>query len=159
MNRLAVAALRVMIVILFLAALSTQLWFIPQLAFKNARDFPELAYLAAPYAVLWVAIVVNAQVTLVAVWVLLGKVRRGAIFSPSSFRWVNGIIAAGAIATVLLTAFEFHLLGAEDLGGPPLGMLLTALVVVGAAFVLIMLVMRGLLLQATALQSELEEVV
>jgi len=73
--------------------------------------------------------------------------------------WVNGIIAAGALGTALLTAFEFHLLGVEDLGGPPLGMLLTALVIAGAAFVLVMLVMRGLLRQATALQSELEEVV
>ncbi|MES1169974.1 MAG: DUF2975 domain-containing protein, partial [Leifsonia sp.] len=73
--------------------------------------------------------------------------------------WVNAIIVAGLIATVLVFAFEFHLLGIVDVGGPPLGILLTAMVTAGAAFVLIMVVMRSLLRSATTLQSELEEVV
>lgn len=159
MNRLTVIALRVLLVILFLAALSTQLWFTPQLAGDAARAFPELAYLAIPYAILWITVALCAQVTLVALWVLLGRVRRGAIFRDSAFGWVNAIIVSGAVATVLVFALEIHLLGIVDAGGPPLGILLSGLVVAGAAFTLVMVVMRGLLRQATELQTELEEVV
>ena len=159
MNRLFVLALRVVLVLLFLGALFAQMWLIPQFSRDVADNVPELAYLAAPYAVLWIAVAVCAQVALVAVWVLLSRIRRGAIFSDRAFFWVDGIIGAGALATALVAGFEFHLLGIVDAGGPPLGILLTGMVLAGAAFVLVMLVMRGLLRQATALQSELEEVV
>lgn len=159
MNRLTVAALRVLLVILFLSAVSAQAWFIPQLARDCVSAFPELAYLAPGYVILWFAVAVCVQIALVAVWVLLSKVRRGAIFSDRSFLWVNAIAGAGALATALVAGFEFHLLGVVDVGGPPLGILLSGIVVAGAAFTLVMVVMRGLLRQATQLRAELEEVV
>ena len=159
MNHTTVAALRVLLVILFLSAVSAQAWFIPITAYKNARDFPELAQLAVGYGILWGAVTLCVQIALVALWVLLGKVRRGAIFSDRSFVWVNAIIGAGLLATALVAGFEFHLLGVVDVGGPPLGILLTIIVAAGAAFTLVMVVMRGLLRQATELQTELEEVV
>jgi len=159
MKRLTVLALRVLIVILFLGTLSAQLWFVPQLAGSAAREFPELEYLAVPYTVLLIVTVACVQAVLVALWVLLSRVRQGAIFTDRSFGWVNVIIAAGAIATVLVFGLEIHLLGIVDVGPPPLGILLSGIVVAGAAFVLIMVVMRGLLRSATALQSELDEVV
>ena len=159
MKRLTVLALRVLIVILFLGTLTAQAWFIPQLAAEAAEEFPELAYLAIPYSVLLIVTVACVQVVFLALWVLLSRVRRGAIFTEQSFAWVNTIIGAGILATALVFALGIHLLGIVDVGPPPLGMLMSAIVVAGAAFVLIMIVMRGLLRSATALQSELEEVV
>src|SRR5690606_2962061 len=97
------------------------------------------------YVILWFAVAVCVQIALVAVWVLLDKMRRGAMFSDRSFLWVNAIAGAGALATALVAGFEFHLLGVVDVGGPPLGILLSGMVVAGAAFTLVMVVMRGLL--------------
>jgi len=159
MNRLAIIALRVLIVMMFLGALFVQAWIIPSLAGDAAQEFAELGYLAIPYTVFAIAAVACLQVVLVALWALLSKVRRGAIFSEEAFRWVDVIIGAGALATLIIFGLEIHLLGIVDAGGPPLGMLLTAIVIAGAAFVMLMLVMRGLLRSATTLQAELEEVV
>ena len=159
MNRLFVLALRVVLVILFIGSIFSESWLIPQFARDVIAGAPELAYLGPAYVVLWIAVAVCAQVMLVAVWTLLGKIRRGAIFTDRAFFWVDAIIGAGALATALVAAFEVHLLGIVDVGGPPTGILLTGMVLAGAAFVLVMLVMRGLLRQATVLQSELEEVV
>jgi hypothetical protein len=159
MPRLTTITLRSLLVILFLAAVSAQAWFIPQLARDIAAAEPQLAYLAPGYVILWFAVAACAQVALVAVWMLLGKVRRGAIFSESSYLWVNAIIGAALLATALVAAFEFHLLGIVDAGEPPLGILLSGMVVAGAAFTLVLVVMRGLLRQATQLQTELAEVV
>jgi hypothetical protein len=159
MTRLAVLGLRIAIVMLFLGTLSAQLWFIPSFARGMAREFPDLARLAAPYTVWWIAIVVCVQAVFVAMWVLLSMVRRGAIFSGRAFGWVNAIIASGVIATLLVFGFELHHLGVENLGPPFLGILLSGVVVAGGAFVLLMFVMRSLLRSATNLQSELEEVV
>lgn len=159
MNRLSVFALRVLLVLLALGCLFAQVWLVPQLAGDASRGVPELAYLAAPYMVLWILVFACAQLVFVALWVLLAKVRRGAIFAESAFRWVDLIIIAGATATLLVFGFEFHLLGIVDAGGPPLGILLTGIVLAGAAGVLLMIVMRGLLRSATTLQSELNEVV
>lgn len=159
MNRLFVIALRAVLVLLFLGFVFAEAWLIPQFSRDVIDAAPELAYLGAPYVILWIAVAVCAQVALVAVWMLLGKIGRGAIFSIRSFFWVDAIIGAGALATALVAGFEFHLLGIVDVGEPPLGILLTGMVVAGAAFTLVVLVMRGLLRQATQLQSELEEVV
>jgi len=159
MNRLTVAALRVLLVILFLGTVTTQLWFVPQFAREAAEWYPMIAYLAAPYAIVWIAIVANVQVALISIWMLLGKVRRGAIFTDSAFLWVNGIIAAGSLATVLVVGFGIHMIGIVDVGNPPLAMVLGGLILAGVAFTLVMVVMRGLLRQATQLQTELEEVV
>jgi len=159
MKRLTVLALRVLIATLLLGTLSAQAWFIPQLAGTAAREFPELAYLALPYTVLLIVVVACVQLVFVSLWILLSRVRREAIFTDRSFGWVDAIIGAGILATVLIFALEFHLLGIVDVGPPALGILMSGIVVAGAAFVLIMVVMRGLLRSATALQSELEEVV
>jgi hypothetical protein len=159
MTRLAVIGLRIAIVVMFLGMLSAQLWFIPQLARDSAEEWPELAYLAVPYTGLWIIVAACVQTVLVALWALLAKVRRGAIFTETAFAWVNAIIVAGAVATVLVFGLEIHVLGIVDVGGPPLGVLLTGISTAGGAFVLIMIVMRSLLRSATNLQSELEEVV
>jgi hypothetical protein len=159
MNRLTVLALRVLLVLMFLGALLGQLWFILQFAADMARVFPEVSFLAVPYSILAIATVACAQLVFVALWALLSRVRRGAIFTERAFRWVDAIIVAGTVATAITFGVEIHMLGVVDVGPPALGILLTGVVIVGAAFVLLMLVMRGLLRTATTLQDELAEVV
>ena len=159
MNRLFTFGLRVALVTLFLGAIFAQVWLIPQLSRDIVSDEPEFARLAVPYVILWIAVAVCAQVALFAVWMLLARIGRNQIFSERAFFWVDAIIGAGGLATLLIFGFEIHLLGIEDGGSPPLGILLTGIVTACGAFTLVMLVMRGLLRQATQLQHELEEVV
>ncbi len=159
MNRFFVLALRVLLVILFIGVTGAQAWFVPQVARDSAAMFSELAYLAVPYAALWVGVGLCAQTVFVAVWMLLSKIRRGVIFSDTAFVWVNAIIGAGVIATSLVFAFGFYHAAIVGLGPPFLVIVLAGLGTLGIAFVLVMLVMRGLLRSAAALQGELEAVV
>jgi hypothetical protein len=159
MNRLAVLGLRILLVLLFIAGLFPQLVVIPSAAAQIEKFYPDRGYLELPYTVLGILAVACGQVAIIAIWMLLSRVRRGAIFTERAFLWVDVIIWCGVVATGLVAFVEFHSLGAEDIGNPPVGIFLTGSVVAGAAFVLLMIVMRGLLRTATTLQSELEEVV
>jgi hypothetical protein len=159
MGRIAVLGLRVLLVILFLGCIAAQSWFIPQLAGTMAEVHPEVSFLAVPYAVLAILTVACVEIALVSTWALLSKIKRDAIFTERAFRWVDAIIVSAAAATLIIFSIEIHLLGIIDVGEPPLGMLFTAVVISGTAFVLLMIVMRGLLRSATTLHSELEEVV
>ena len=159
MNIVLATALRVVIVLILLIAFLGQVIVIPFIAHEFAVTDPELARLAVPYAAIAIAIVACVEVALIAVWILLSRVRRRAIFSESSFLWVDVVIGCGAIATVLTTALVIWHQSVEQLGPPPFLIVLTCVAVGGVAFVLLMLVMRGLLKQATALESELAEVV
>ena len=159
MNALAVLGLRILLVLLFAGALFAQIVMIPLTGFDISEFYPKRTYLEVPYVVLGILAVACGQVAIVAVWALLSRVRRGAIFTDSAFHWVDVIIWCGVIATALIAFVEIHALGFEDIGNPPVGIFLTGAVIAGGAFVLLMIVMRGLLRSATTLQSELEEVV
>jgi hypothetical protein len=159
MNRFTVLALRVLLILLFLGGVLGQAWIIPQIAAGMARTYPEVSFLELPYSVLAMGTILCTQVVFVALWALLSKVKRGAIFTARAFRWVNAIIVAGIVATALPLAVEIHLLAVVDAGPPAIVLLLTGVVVASAAFVLLMVVMRGLLHAATTLQDELAEVV
>lgn len=99
------------------------------------------------------------QAVLVAIWVLLGRIRRDRIFDESSFRWVDviiwAIVAAGLVPAGLLVALA--LFGALDDPGLPFLLTMVALGVLVLA--LLMLVMRSLLRQATALRADLDQVI
>ena len=83
---------------------------------------------------------------------------RDTVFSTNAFRFVDIILGSIAVATVLVTAMNI-LLSAVN-ANPPLAFLaLIAKTVVGIGLALLMIVMRMLLVQATALRSELSEVV
>lgn len=159
MNRVAIAVLRVLLVLIGLGALLGQVVVVPQVATGLAEQFPEVARLAVPYAVAAILVVACAQVALVAIWFLLSMVARSAIFAERTSRWVEVIIAAGIAATVISVVVCFHLVGVVGVGGPGVVLALGAAAIGGTAFVLLMVVMRGLLRTATELKSELDEVV
>jgi hypothetical protein len=113
------------------------------------------------YAIAGILTVLCVQIALVAVWVLLSMVRKGAIFSDRAFRWVDVIIAVAGLATLLTLAVGIHLYYVVNpiLDAPGMVAIAVALTILGSAFVLLMFVMRGLLRSATSMHSELAEVV
>jgi hypothetical protein len=109
------------------------------------------------YSILGIATLACLELALVAVWVLLGMVRRDAIFDERAFRWVSVITAAGLAAALLVAVFCAHF---GELDDAP-GMILVGggVGLAGVSFALLMTVMRGLLRKATLLRRELDEVV
>ncbi|MEU5627023.1 MULTISPECIES: DUF2975 domain-containing protein [Streptomyces] len=165
MHRLLIAALRAGIAAAVLLGLFGQIVVIPTTASDEVDRFPPYEPFAAPYATVAILGVVCVQVVLGAVWMLLGMVERDAVFSRRAFRWVDTVVGATVVATLLAFGVAVHLAVAEipspDDGMQVLGALgaAVACVGVGAAFAMLVVVMRGLLGKATALRSELAEVV
>ena len=158
MNKPAIQLLRVALVVLLLGSVLAQV-LLPVFASEEGRIFPEVAYLVVPYSVAAVLFIGCGQVALLVVWRLLSLVDGGAIFTRRALRWVDVITACGAVATVLCAAVLIHMLGFVPGGGGPMVYYLAACVTVGLAFVLLMVVMRGLLESAIADRTELDEVI
>jgi hypothetical protein len=158
MNTSVIALLRVTLVVLLIGTVLAQL-LVPVLAFAEATVFPEIAYLAVPYAVALIAVIVCAQVALLVVWRLLSFVKAGVIFTRRALRWVDVITACAAVATVLSAGVLIHLVFFVGAQHAVLSLSLAACLAGGLAFVLLMVVMRGLLESAIADRTELDEVI
>ncbi len=122
-----------------------------------AKESPDDAHLRWPLTAVAVFLVLCAQVVIVSTWKLLGLVQKDRIFSNAAFVWVDAIL--WAIATgwlVLVGLLGFVGFNADDPGMP---MLLFLLVMAVAVVGLLMVVMRALLRQATALRTDMEAVI
>ena len=157
MNKLAIRLLRVALVVLLLGFVLAQV-LLPLIAFQAGTTYPELAYLVVPYSVAGILAIACGQVALIVVWRLLSLVAGGVIFTRRALRWVDVITACAAVATVLSAGPMIHLLFFVGVGGP-LIYWLAAYLAGGLAFVLLMVVMRGLLELAIADRTELDEVI
>jgi hypothetical protein len=146
MTKLARSLLRVALVVLLLGSVLAQLL------------LPVFGDLVVPYSVAGILAIACGQVALLVTWRLLSMVDGGVIFTRGALRWVDLITACAAVATVLSAAPMVHLLFFVGVGGP-LILWLPACLAVGLAFVLLMVVMRGLLEAAIADRSELDEVI
>ncbi|QGV82290.1 DUF2975 domain-containing protein [Streptomyces ficellus] len=159
MQPLLIAVLRAGIAVAILGGLFGQFVVIPTAAADEADRFPAYAPFTAPYVAVAIVGVVCVQVALVALWRLLTMVQRGSIFTPGAFRWVDTIIGSSLAATLLALGVSGHLALADipspDDGMDVLGALAAALVAVGvgASFAMLMVIARGLLRKATALQT------
>lgn len=105
------------------------------------------------------------QVVGVCVWRLLTMVRRGTVFSHSAFRYVDVIIGAVSVASLLTFGLAATLAPGEAVA-PGVVLLIGGLGVLVAGVALLVYVMRTLLAQAVALdtraqalQAELDEVI
>lgn len=157
MNRYVVIALRIVLPLILLGAVLMQV-LIPITAAEEADIYAEVEPVALPYSIAADLAIACGQVIVVMTWKLLSLVARGSVFAVSSLRWVDVIIAAGALATLLTLGVAVHLGNVAEFGGPiVLG--LSGLTVIGIAFVMIMLVLRSLLGSATAYRAELDEVI
>ena len=158
MTKLASQLLRVILVVLVLGSVLIQV-FVPVYASQVGRRFPEVAYLVLPYSVAAILFVVCGQAGLLVVWRLLSLVDGGVIFTSRAVRFVDVITACAAVATVLSAGVLIHMLGFVPGGGGPMGFYLTACTAAGLAFVLLVVVMRGMLVSAIANRTELDEVI
>ncbi|WP_432906885.1 DUF2975 domain-containing protein [Micromonospora matsumotoense] len=155
--RWAVTALRGFLVVLFAVLVLFQTMSLPGQFAHLAREAPEQAYLRWPATAVTVFWVLCVQVVIVATWRLLTLVRHDRIFSEPALAWVDAIvwaIAAGWL--VLVGVFLYVGFHADD---PGLPMLLFLLSVGVTVLGLLMVVMRALLRQATALRTDLEAVI
>lgn len=158
MNAWVTLPLRALIVLLVLLALAAQA-LVPLAAAEAATLEPGLAYLQVPYAVAGIAMIACGQAVLVAIWPLLSKVRRGVIFDAGAFRWVTVMIGAGVVVTVLSAVLMAHVLLVVQVGPVTVPLALLGAVAVGAAFTLLMVVLRALLRSAVGMHDELAEVI
>ena len=158
MSKLARQLLRVAILVLLLGSVLAQA-LVPVFATEQGRIFPEVAHLVVPYTLAGILVIAFGQVALLASWRLLSLINRGVIFTRRALRWVDVITASGALATVLSAGVMIHLLAFVRVGGPGVFLGLAACVAGGSAFVLLMVVMRGLLEAAVSDRTELDEVI
>jgi hypothetical protein len=154
MSRVVIRVLRALLVLLAIGCLGAQIVIVFVVATHPEADLTDRA---AAYALLGVGAIACVEVALVALWVLLSMVRRDAIFDERAFRWVDAITVAGLVAAVLVAALCAHVGELDD--APGLVLIGGGVAVGGAAFALLMVVMRGLLRSATAFRRELDEVV
>jgi Protein of unknown function (DUF2975) len=158
MNRLASRLLRLALLVLLLGSVLVQV-LVPAYAYEVGTRLPEVAYLVIPYSVAAILFIGCGQVALLVVWRLLSLVDGGAIFTRRAVRWVDVIVACAAVATALSAGVLVHMLGFVPGGGGPMVYLMAACITAALAFVLLMVVMRGLLLTAVADRAELDEVI
>ena len=158
MDKLASRLLRVALLILLLGSVLTQV-LVPVYASDVGTRFLEVAYLVVPYSVAAILFIGCGQVALLAVWRLLSLVDGRAIFTRRAVLWVDVILVCAAVATVMTAGVSIHMLAFVPGGGGPMIYSLAACIAGGLAFVLLMVVMRGLLLSAVADRTELDEVI
>lgn len=149
MSRATILILRVVIALALAGSVVVQAFLLPLI-------WVDLAGVETASRVAFVVIlglgVATMQVFGVCVWQLLTRVRRGSIFSESSFRYVDVII--GAIAAAALLAFALAILLAPGSAAPGLvGLVCGASLVLGG-MALLVVVMKALLRQAIAREHE-----
>ncbi|MEX1294961.1 MAG: DUF2975 domain-containing protein [Candidatus Limnocylindrales bacterium] len=157
MEWIAIRLLRLSIVVLLLVSVLGQL-LVPWAAAASVETFPEVEYLVVPYSVAGILVIACGQLALLVTWRLLSMIDHGVIFTRRALRLVDVIIVCGAVATILNAAVWVHLLAVHG-GGPGIILWLMASTVCGTAFVLLMVVMRGLLEAAIDDRTELAEVI
>ena len=158
MARFVTPLLRGIIVILGLAVLALGIG-LPLAARDIAATAPEFETIRLPYVAAAEAALACVLIALLALWILLGRVRRDRIFSPASLRWVDAIISAATAATAMTGLVFAHQLLAPVPGIGPAAWPLLLLALVGIGFVLTMLVMRRLLVTAVGLRTDLDGVI
>ena len=156
-TRRVVLTLRVLLVTAFVAVLVLQFLSVPGTLDYRAEVNPELGWHRWVLLVVLEAELVCAQVVIVCTWMLLGMVQQDRIFTEDALRWVDRMIAALGIGWVVWAGLSLAIvLDADDPGMP---LMLAIMLLAGAVFILILLVMRALLRQATTLRSDLEGVI
>jgi hypothetical protein len=165
-GKLSLVALRVVLAVSLAGSIFVQAVMVPLLAIDLDEDFnSDVAAVRIPIIVIIVLGIVAIQVTMVCVWRLLTMVRRGTVFSPAAFRYVDIVIGAIAAASLLAFAFGVVLAPGETVA-PGVVLLIGGAAVLIAGVGLIVVVLRMLLAQAVALdaethqlQAELDEVI
>ena len=168
MGTFVVLLLRAVIAVGLAGSLVVQGVIAPLLWRDLAHDRPDLG---APLVAIVVLGVLTVQVTAVCIWRLLTMVRRGTVFSLAAFRYVDVVIGAIAAAAALtfgiaaVAVYANRTTPGDEIAPGLVAMICGAALLIGGV-ALIVLVLRMLLAQAVALdtqarhlQSELDEVI
>jgi hypothetical protein len=161
MGNAMILALRIVIALALFGSVVVQVMIVPAI-------WLDLVGAPLPARITFVSIIVLGVVTMqvfaVCVWMLLTKVRRGSVFSESSFVYVD--VIGGAISTAAVLAFAMGVLLSFGEAAPGLVGLICGAGLVLGGMALLVVVMKALLRQAIdrerearALRAELDEVV
>lgn len=108
-------------------------------------------------------VIIAVLAVIVCIWRLLTLVQRDRIFSHEAQRWVDAIVWALAIGWALFAAGALTVAAVifftPELRDPGIPMALFGPVVLSLLPLLLMIVMRGLLQQASGYRAELDEVI
>jgi hypothetical protein len=165
MGRPTVLALRIVLALVLVGSLVVQLGCLTVLANDLDDLDADFTYLRTP--LIWIPVlgIVTVQVTCLCVWRLVTMVRRGTVFSHGAFRYVDIVIGAVTVASLLAFTLGVILAPGEAVA-PGVVLLIGGAGVLIAGIALIVLVLRMLLAQAVArdaeahhLQAELDEVI
>lgn len=149
---------KIALTLLMVFTLVVQLVFAPLAIGEVTRVHPQTGWIAAP-AMVWAAVTIGCtQAILVAVWRLTTLASGEGIFTDAAFGWVRAMITAAGVMAALLGLAWLTLAALS--WTPPLVMYgLLGGVLLAVTFLLVVVVMLGLLRRATALASELAQVV
>ncbi|WP_405552921.1 DUF2975 domain-containing protein [Streptomyces canus] len=163
MGKLAVGALRVVLVVVLLGTVLVQALMVWTLV--SGRDPEDGSLPLTALRVITILGMVSVQVAAVCVGRLVTMVRRGTVFSHAAFRYVDGVI--GAIVAAALAWFAVTLVNAPgQRDDPGVTVIMGGIGVAILGVALIVLVLRMLLAQAVArdveatqMRAELDEVI
>ena len=163
MGKLAVYALRAVLTVVLAGTVFVQAGMVWALVTGSDPEDGSLPLTAL--RVVTILGMVSAQVALVCVWRLVTMVRRGTVFSPAAFRYVDVVI--GAIVAAALVWFAVTIINAPgQRADPGVTLIMGGIGVAILGVALIVLVLRMLLAQAVArdaeaaqMQAELDEVI
>lgn len=158
MNRRLARVLQIVVVAAVLGLLLAQVVVVPVVSGWLARAYPEFAWARWPLAAALVAVLACVQVALLATWLLLGQVASEQIFSGRARRWVDLMLGALGAAWVVAAATTVWQT-AENVSAPWIVLAELLGLLVGAAVLLLIVVLRGLLVRATELKVEMDAVV
>lgn len=152
-----VVPLRVVLAAVLVALVATQVAVLPAVFARMAEQTPDLAALRWPLLVLTIVVLACVEVVVVCAWRLLTMAHQDRIFSAQALGWVDTILVSVGVAWVLVLVAG--VLVAVAAGPSGVAALLLVVVLVGAAVGLLMVVLRALLVQATALRTDLDGVI
>lgn len=155
--------LRIILATLFAFLIVIQGMSLPGDFAHDLQQAPETAHLLWPIFLVAELGVLVVQVVIVCIWKLLTMVRKDRIFSAASMTWVNVIVWTFIAGWVLLAGLATYITAViyftPEIRDPGIPMVLFGMVLIGAVFVLLVVIMRALLRQATTLRSDMEEVI
>jgi hypothetical protein len=164
MNRIVFTTLTLLILAGIALSLFAQIVILPGIAADEVRHFPPYEPYRVPLLAAGIAFIACAQVSLVALWVLVFRAQAGTFFRPGTQRWVVTIGAAIGLATLLTGGFFLYLtfvgIPMPDEGMGELGLWMASGLgsLIGVALLGVVLVGHRLVQRATDAQTELDGV-
>ena len=158
MGNMTIHALRTVLALALAGTLFVQVVMVPLLAVDLTEFGAGIEAVRIPIIVIAVLGIVALQVVIVCVWRLVTMVRRGTVFSRAAFRFVDVVIGAVTAAALLVFGLGVVLAPGEAVA-PGMVLLIGGAGLLVAGMALVVLVMRKLLVQASGMAAELNEVI